>query len=368
MRLSQRLSSLLVLAATATSNAAIVAAFSNAANAATPPSVTNKDAAVLDLGKKSTAKDVLKELNRTGRLAPYVSNKGTAIVTGGSSGIGVPCVEVFAVAGMKVVLACRNTSDGERVKSCLPNWCQSNVRVQKLDLADLNSVKSAAEEILATEGTFDVLLNNAGVMNIPKREETANGFEKQFGTNHVGHHAFTRLLLPGIDKSGGRVVTVASSAHNFGDFEDFDDLNYSSRRNYSPWGAYGQSKLANILFAKGLDDRLKGVQDCDVLSLSLHPGVVATNLWRSTGPSILQPLFKGIIGDRSIEQGAATSMYACLVESYAFKGGEYLSDCAIVDPNDKGKDSSGKLRQLLWNKTEEMIENAGYELPNDLMG
>eukprot|EP00562_Extubocellulus_spinifer_P002029 CAMPEP_0178476174 /NCGR_PEP_ID=MMETSP0696-20121128/3492_1 /TAXON_ID=265572 /ORGANISM="Extubocellulus spinifer, Strain CCMP396" /LENGTH=363 /DNA_ID=CAMNT_0020103471 /DNA_START=34 /DNA_END=1125 /DNA_ORIENTATION=+ len=363
MILSQRLAPFLLAVAVASSKcAAGVAAFSTIA----PPNSGKK--AALNLGKKSTAKDVLKELNKTDRLAPYVSNKGTAIVTGGSSGIGVPSVEAFALAGMRVVLACRNTDDGEKVKSSLPSWCQSNVRVQKLDLADLESVKNSAEEILSTEGTFDVLLNNAGVMNIPKREETVDGFEKQFGTNHIGHHAFTRLMLPGIEKSGGRVVTVASSAHNFGDFGSFDDLNYSSGRSYSPWGAYGQSKLANVLFAKGLDDRLKGEEDCDVLSLSLHPGVVATNLWRSTGPSLLQPLLKGIIGDRNIEQGAATSMYACLIEPFAFEGGEYLSDCAIVEPSEKGKDSSGKLRQQLWEQTEEMITKSGYDLPNELMG
>lgn len=205
-------------------------------------------------------------------------------------------------------------------------------------------------------------------MNVPKREETKNGFEMQLGTNHIGHHAFTRLLLPGIEKSGGRIVTVASSAHNFGDFGDFDDLNYSSERKYSPWAAYGQSKLANVLFAKGLDDRLKGEEDCDAVSVSLHPGVVATNLWRSTGPSFLQPLLKGVIGDRNVEQGAATSMYACLIEPSALGGGEYLSDCTVVEPNDKGADLSGELRQLLWEKTEEMVAGAGYELPAELMG
>ena len=330
-----------------------------------PPSKAATSIADLDLGKKSTAKDVLREINSAGLLAPYVPGRGVAVCTGGSSGIGVPSVEALALSGMSVVLACRNTEDGERAKSNLPSWCQPNVRVQELDLADLASVRRAAGEILDTEGEISVLLNNAGVMNTPQRETTRDGFELQFGTNHVGHHAFTRLLLPGM-ASGGRVVTVASEAHRFGDFGDFDDLNYESKRTYSPWGAYGQSKLANVLFAKALDDRLKG-EDTDILSVSLHPGVVATNLWRSTGPKLLQGVLKDAIGDRNIEQGAATSMYACMIDPSAFVGGEYLSDCAVAKTSDKGKDADGKLRAKLWEKTEQVIADAGCDLPEGLL-
>ena len=322
-------------------------------------------AADLDLGRKSTAKDVLREINRAEMLASYVPEGGVAVCTGGSSGIGVPSVEALALAGMKVVLACRNTEDGERAKSSLPTWCQPNVRVQELDLADLSSVQKAASDILSNEGKISVLLNNAGVMNTPKREETKDGFELQLGTNHIGHHAFTRLLLPGM-ASGGRIVTVASEAHRFGEFGSFDDLNYKSKRTYSPWRAYGQSKLANVLFAKALDDRLKG-EDTEIMSVSLHPGVVATNLWRSTGPRLLQDVIKGVIGDRNIEQGAATSVYASLIDSSAFVGGEYLSDCAIAETSEKGADADGKLRQKLWEETEQMIADAGCDLPEGLL-
>ena len=322
-------------------------------------------AADLDLGKKSTAKDVLREINRADMLAPYVPEGGVAVVTGGASGIGVPSVEALALSGMKIVLACRNTADGERAKSSLPTWCQPNVRVQELDLADLSSVQRAASDILNTEGEISVLLNNAGVMNTPKREETNDGFELQLGTNHIGHHAFTRLLLPGM-ASGGRIVTVASAAHRFGEFDSFDDLNYKSKRMYSPWGAYGQSKLANVLFAKALDDRLKG-EDTDILSVSLHPGVVATNLWRSTGPKLLQGVIKGFVGDRNIVQGAATSVYASLIDSSDFVGGEYLSDCAVAETSEKGADADGKLRQKLWEETEQMIADAGCDLPEGLL-
>ena len=134
----------------------------------------------------------------------------------------------------------------------------------------------------------------------------------------------------------------------------------------SPWRAYGQSKLANVLFAKALDDRLKG-EDTEIMSVSLHPGVVATNLWRSTGPRLLQDVIKGVIGDRNIEQGAATSVYASLIDSSAFVGGEYLSDCAIAETSEKGADADGKLRQKLWEETEQMIADAGCDLPEGLL-
>lgn len=360
------LSCLLLAVSTDTSGAfSTVVAPSSSSSKASSATASTKTLADLDLGKTSTAKDVLRAINGAGLLAPYVADGGVAVCTGGSSGIGVPSVEALALSGMKVVLACRNAEDGERTRSQLPPWCQPRVRVQELDLADLASVQRAAGEILNTEGQISVLLNNAGVMNTPQRETTRDGFELQLGTNHVGHHAFTRLLLPGM-ASGGRVVTVASEAHRFGDFGDFDDLNYESKRAYSPWGAYGQSKLANVLFAKALDDRLKG-EDTDILSVSLHPGVVATNLWRSTGPKLLQGVLKGAIGDRNIEQGAATSMCACMIDPSAFVGGEYLSDCAIAKTGDRGKDTDGKLRSMLWEKTEQMIADAGCDLPEGLL-
>lgn len=322
--------------------------------------------ATAGLGRKSTTRDVLRNLNGSGRLAPYVAGEGTAVVTGASSGIGVPSVEALALSGMRVVMACRNVEDGERARAALPDWIQPRVRVQELDLADLGAIRGAVEAIREQEGQIDLLLNNAGVMNIPKRTLTKDGFEMQLGTNHVGHHMLTRLLLPSV-RRGGRIVTVASSAHQFGTF-DFDDLNYgSSKRSYSPWGAYGQSKLANVLFAKGLDDRLKKEGRDDILSVSLHPGVIGTNLWRSSGPAFLQPLLTNVVGDRSIDQGASTSVFASLVEASAFSGGEYLADCGVAKPSERGNDANSNLREELWKKTEEMISDAGYALPVDIL-
>lgn len=325
---------------------------------------------IQNLDKKSTALDVLKTLNTNdGALAPYVKNGGgTAVVTGGNSGIGVVSVETLALAGMKVVLCARDKEAGEKMldEMKMTNGAKKNIRVQVLDLADLESVNNAAKDIMEVEGSIDVLLNNAGVMATPNREETKQGFELQLGTNHVGHHMFTRLLLPNI-KQGGRVVTVASTAHTFGSL-DMKDLSYSKDRIYTPWGAYGQSKLANILFAKGLDDRLKGSKT-DISSLSLHPGVISTNLWQYS-PWFFKP-FASLMADKSVEQGAATSMFCCLAncdfEEFGISGGDYVMDCQVSTPNESGQDKDGKLRNQLWEETEDLIKKAGFDLPQNLI-
>ena len=317
------------------------------------------------LNKKSSALDVLKTLNNQEKaLAPYVKEGRTAIVTGGSSGIGLVSVETLALAGMNVVLCARDVEAGEKAieKMKMTNGNRKKVRVQKLDLADFSSIQAAAQEIVEKEGSIDVILNNAGVMATPQRMETAQGFELQLGTNHIGHHMLTRLLLPNVNK-GGRIVTVASTAHSFGSL-DVEDLNYSKDRIYTPWGAYGQSKLANILFAKGLDDRLKGTNK-EIVSVSLHPGVIRTNLWRFS-PKIFQP-FTALIADKSIEQGAATSIYCSIADSSAFVGGDYVVDCKVGTPNQSGQDLDGKLRNSLWDETEKLIRDAGVELPSNLV-
>jgi NAD(P)-dependent dehydrogenase (short-subunit alcohol dehydrogenase family) len=318
------------------------------------------------LGKTSTALEVLKELNASKRLADYACQGGTAVVTGGSSGIGVDTVSTLALTGMTVILCVRDVAAGEEVRSRLPEWCQPNVRVQLCDLADLTSVQQAAHSIAKNEKRIDLLVNNAGVMAPPRRMETAQGFELQFGTNHVGHHFLTRLLLPSMAE-GGRIVTLASTAHTMGKLQ-FDNLNYDKssnkkRRGYTGWNAYGQSKLANILFAKGLDDKLKEHRST-IQSVSLHPGVISTNLWKYT-PFFLKPLTR-FIADKSPQQGAATSIFCSLVEPNAFSGGEYCSDCQIVQPNEMAQDKDKLLRTKLWDETERLIAEAGFETPKTL--
>jgi NAD(P)-dependent dehydrogenase (short-subunit alcohol dehydrogenase family) len=327
------------------------------------------------LGKKSTALEVLEYLKKNNKLASYIvpnessDEQPVAIVTGASSGIGIPSVETLALANMKVVLCARNLVAANEVVESLPSTLRKNVRVQKLDLADMNSIKSAAEEIIKKEGKIDVLLNNAGVMAIPKREGTAQDLEMQFGTNHVGHHMFTRMLLPTVNE-GGRIVTVASSAHSFGKF-NFQNLNFDTdgskeKRGYSAWGAYGQSKLANVLFAKGLSDKLKEeYPNSSIKCVSLHPGVIGTNLWKYS-PKWAIPILNACLTNKNVDQGAATNVYCCLVNGNAFKGGEYMSDCTITEPNMSGKDESGSLRKKLWEATEKLIKDNGFDLPSSI--
>lgn len=311
------------------------------------------------LSKKSTSLDVIKYLKDSKQLASYTekSRGATALVTGGSSGIGENCVETLALAGLNVILAARDVDAAKRVIA--GSNFKDQITVQELDLSDLNSVKRCADAI---EGNIDILVNNAGVMALPKRETSAQGFELQMGVNHVGHHMLTRLLLPKMNK-GGRVVTLASTAHTMSDI-DFDDLNFEKKRKYTPWGSYGQSKLANILFAKGLDDRLKGTKS-DILSVSVHPGVIKTKLWRHQNP--IFRAVSGVMMDKNIEQGAATSVYCSLIEPKAFEGGEYVMDCKVTDPNDNGQDRDGALRNKLWDRTEKMIADAGFDLPKELL-
>src|SRR6201996_7612408 len=180
----------------------------------------------------------------------------TAIVTGSNSGIGRAAAAALAAKGAHVVLAVRNLEKGQAAAAAM----SGSTEVRPLDLASLDSVRRFAA---AWQGDIDLLINNAGVM-IPPLSRTADGFELQFGTNHLGHFALTNLLLPNIT---GRVVTVSSSMHRAGRI-DFDDLNWEHRR-YRRWPAYGQSKLANLLFTRELQHRLRAAGS-PVLSMAAH--------------------------------------------------------------------------------------------------
>ncbi len=203
------------------------------------------------------------------------------IVTGANSGIGLEAATSLAAHGALVTLAVRDVGRGstaaEHIRTAAP---EAQVEVATLDLADLASVREfAAAWIAAHPDGLDVLVNNAGVMAIPRRE-TADGFEMQLGTNHLGHFALTGLLVGSL-RPTGRVVTVSSGAHRFGRM-DFDDL--QSARSYQKWRVYGQSKLANVLFALELHRRAEAA-GADLRSIAVHPGYAATNL-QSVGPAM----------------------------------------------------------------------------------
>jgi len=217
----------------------------------------------------------------------------TAIVTGASSGIGLETARALTAHGARVVLAVRDAAKGDKAAATLPGPGAHEVRL--LDLASLDSVRAFAADW--PDQPIDLLINNAGVM-IPPLTRTKDDFELQFGTNHLGHFALTNLLLPHVT---GRVVTVSSNAHRAGRM-DFGDLNWE-RRKYRPWRAYGQSKLANLLFTAELQRRLTEAGS-KVLSMAAHPGYAATNLQSHSGSKVMGFLM-GALGNRLLAQDAA---------------------------------------------------------------
>lgn len=229
---------------------------------------------------------------------PDLSGK-TAIVTGGNSGIGLETARAFAAQGAHVVLAVRNETKGRDAAATIPG----STEVRRLDLADLMSIRNFAAD---WTGDIHLLINNAGVM-VPPLTRTEDGFELQFGTNHLGHFALTNLLLPQIT---GRVVTVASSVHRSGRI-DFDDLNFTTRSYGGGSAGYAQSKLANLLFTLELQRRLTAAGS-EVLATAAHPGMAATNL-NSSSTNVALNLFAKVVvalfAQKAID-GAAPTLFA----------------------------------------------------------
>ena len=257
-----------------------------------------------------------------------------AVVTGANSGIGWNTALELARAGAEVVVAARDERKGrdavQRIKHAIP---QSKLRFEQLDLASLRSVRAFAER-LSSEPKIDLLVNNAGVMSIPRRQLTEDGFEKQFGTNYLGHFALTLLLLPSLQRSSNpRVTTVSSGAANMGLKKiNFDDL--QSEKSYGPWKAYCQSKLANLLFMLELGRRADRA-GLRVLSDAAHPGWARTNL-QVSGPG-KQPWiarFMSIFLSHDSASGALPTLRAATVEtasgSYFQPGGLFALKGAPV--------------------------------------
>ncbi len=242
------------------------------------------------------------------------------VVTGASSGLGEITARELARKGAQVVLAVRNTSKGEssahRIRSAIPG---ALVEVRELDLSSLESVRAFAAGLLAQSPTLDLLVNNAGIMMTPQ-SRTADGYELQLGTNHLGHFALTGLLLEALGRgTGPRVVTVSSIAHKSGRIH-FDDLQLE--HGYAPQEAYAQSKLANAIFGIELDGRLRAASS-PVLSVLAHPGYSATNL-QSTGPTGVS-VFVMRIGNALIAQkadrGALPQLFAATAPTV--RGGQF---------------------------------------------
>ncbi len=270
----------------------------------------------------------------------------SVIVTGANSGIGRAAARALAGAGARVVLAVRATDKGQTAAATMPG----ETEVRRLDLASLASVREFAA---AWEGAIDLLINNAGVMATPLTR-TVDGFELQFATNHLGHFALTNLLLEHIT---GRVVTVSSTGHRFGSI-DFDDLNWE-RKPYKAWRAYGQSKLANLLFTAELQRRL-GAAGSAVLATAAHPGYAATNLQFHSQRRTLDLL--SAVGNRLLAQdedgGALPTLYAALADvpgnSFAGPGGfmEQRGAPKLVGRSNAAKDID--VARRLWDVSEEL--------------
>jgi NAD(P)-dependent dehydrogenase (short-subunit alcohol dehydrogenase family) len=256
------------------------------------------------------------------RDIPDLSGK-VFVVTGSNSGIGLEAAEALAGRGAKVVMACRSTAkakDGcDRIRA---KHAGADIDVRALDLSSLASVRSFAEGLAKDHPTIDTLINNAGIMAVP-RALTADGFEMQLGTNHLGHFALTGLLLPALAKAkSARVVTVSSSVHRGGTIA-WDDL--MGERRYDKWGAYMQSKLANLLFTLELERRLQKVHPT-IRSLSCHPGYAATNL-QTVGPKLEQSWTARIFetGNAIVAQSAAAGALPTLraATDPGARGGEF---------------------------------------------
>jgi NAD(P)-dependent dehydrogenase (short-subunit alcohol dehydrogenase family) len=243
----------------------------------------------------------------------------TVLITGANSGIGLTAARALATHGARVVLAVRDEDRGRRAAETI----SGRTEVRRLDLADLASVRAFAD---GWEGGIDVLVNNAGIMGVPEAR-TKDGFEAQIGTNHLGHFALTGLLLQHV---GDRVVTIASLNHRMGRIR-LDDLNWERRR-YRRWPAYGQSKLANLLFTLELQRRLAAAGS-PLRAVAAHPGYTSTNLQSHTGNAVQNALMA--IGNRVIgqsdEMGALPTLYAATTQD--LPGGSYV-----------GPDGRGELR------------------------
>lgn len=258
----------------------------------------------------------------------------TYIVTGGNSGIGYATAEHLAKQGANVVIACRRIAEGEKAKTLILKLNPSaKIEIMKLDLADLKSIRNFVNVFLAKHNELHGLVNNAGVMYTPQ-SKTKDGFETQFGTNHLGHYLLTELLLPTLKQSApSRIVILSSCFHDKAQGRegkiDFEDINFEKRK-YDGWEAYAQSKLANLLYAKHLGKRLTA---SGVTAVSVHPGWVRTNLIRGFMPVwiqniMLKPILK-LAGMIEPWEGAQTTLYSLLAPEVEKHNGAYFSQKGI---------------------------------------
>jgi|SRR5579872_63005 len=315
-------------------------------------------------GANTTTDDVLSGINLNGKRI---------LVTGVSAGIGVETARSLAAHGAQVVGAARDLNKAKTATAQVRKDAAANggsFELVELDLADLKSVRACADGLLAKGETFDVIIANAGVMATPFGH-TADGFEMQFGTNHLGHFVLVNRIASLI-RTGGRLINVSSAGHRYSNV-DLVDPNFE-RTPYDPIVAYGRSKTANILFAIAFDKRHR---DQGLRAAAVHPGGIKTELGRYQDPGRIEKMIdqinqqraaqgKGPFQWKTIPQGAATSVWAAVVAPADDIGGQYCEDCHVaqVVSNDlpvstneglRGYAIDPKAAEALWKKSEEMV-------------
>ncbi|KAL8929134.1 MAG: hypothetical protein Q9172_000569 [Xanthocarpia lactea] len=294
----------------------------------------HKNPAGPDDGRPS-ALDIVKDEGLDGKLSDKV-----VLITGCSSGIGIETAKAMAATGAKVFCTVRDVKKGE---SALAGLKPEQVVLINMDLNSLDSVRSAAESILSQTPTLNILINNAGIMAVPNLVKTADGFESQFGTNHLAHFLLFQLLKSTLLASStpgfhSRVINLSSSGHRAGPLQ-IGNYNFENGK-YSPWAAYASSKTANIYMANEVERRYR---EEGLHGLSVMPGGIMTGLQGHVPEAVraswdTEPQFKNFC--KSPAQGAATSVYAALSKEWEGRGGRYLEDCAESPPVGPSGDST----------------------------
>lgn len=306
-------------------------------------------------GAQSTADEVLAGHDLSGK---------TVFITGGASGIGQEAARAMAAKGAHVVIAARNPEKlEEALKAIRSETGSDKVESIVLDLASLDSVRACADAANQRLDKIDLLINNAGVMACPL-SRTADGFEMQFGTNHLGHFLLTSRLMPLVEKGQDkRIVNLSSRAHHMAP-TNLEDPNFESA-DYDPWLSYGQSKTANVLFSVGLEQRYA---DKGIHAYAVHPGGIMTNLGRHLTEEQSAALLKRVqesdseFAWKTIEQGAATTCWAATAPDVEGKGGVYCEDCHVAEVDNHS--AAGGVRsyaldqdsaETLWSLSEELV-------------
>ena len=304
----------------------------------------------------STTDEVLDGIDLTGQRF---------LVTGVSAGLGVETTRALLAHGASVVGTVRDLAKADRALSSARAFVQpgATLDVIEVDLASLSSIRRGTDELLARGQLFDAIIANAGVMACPQGT-TEDGFETQFGTNHLGHFVFVNRVIPLI-KSPGRIVLLSSAAHRRSDV-NLQDPGFTATP-YDPWMAYGRSKTANVLFGVALDSRLR---DRSIRATALHPGGIQTELGRHVTPELIAsmraaatPAGAPQMQFKTVPQGAATTVWAACVANPDEIGGRYLEDCNVAEIN--ATDSLGGVKayaldpvtaEALWTLSEQMVD------------